>query len=368
MNIMRPAAAAVLASSIAMPALAEDQQSISLTPFAGYQLFDDKRDLDESATYGIGIEYRFLPNWAVEAVYSRADADRKYVGGESKFEEIRVDGTYYFAGPDAALNPYLSAGVGHADFGIDDTASYAHAGTDHDETRVNIGGGVRYHISDMVSVRGDLREFHGVDESTFDTLASVGLSLSFHRATSDPQPADADGDGVADANDQCPGTPAGVEVNSRGCELDNDNDGVVNSKDECPNPTMGAEVNEQGCEGVTETVETINLRIQFPLNSAEIGNTYDAEIRAVAEHMEEHPETVAEIAGHTDSLGAADYNEQLSQRRAQSVADRLVNVHGVEADRVSAVGYGEAEPVASNETDAGRAQNRRVEARIQVLR
>ena len=398
MNIMRPAAAAVLASSIAMPALAEDQQSISLTPFAGYQLFDDKRDLDESATYGIGIEYRFLPNWAVEAVYSRADADRKYVGGESKFEEIRVDGTYYFAGPDAALNPYLSAGVGHADFGIDDTASYAHAGTDHDETRVNIGGGVRYHINDMVSVRGDLREFHGVDESTFDTLASLGLSLSFHRTTSEPQPADADGDGVADANDRCPGTPAGVkvnsqgceldsdndgvanskdqcpntpagaEVNSRGCELDNDNDGVVNSKDECPNTTMGAEVNEQGCEGVTETVETINLRIQFPLNSAEIGNTYDAEIRAVAEHMEEHPETVAEIAGHTDSLGAADYNEQLSQRRAQSVADRLVNVHGVEADRVSAVGYGEAEPVASNETDAGRAQNRRVEARIQVLR
>jgi len=395
MNIVRPVALAVLASSLSAPALAADKQSIYLNPFAGYQLFDDKRDLSETDTYGVGIEYRFKPHWAVEAVYSRADADRKYVNGDSEFEELRLDGLYYFRGQDSAWNPYLAFGAGYADFGDGPVFT---AGTNHDETRVNVGAGVRYNISDMISLRGDLREFHGIDESTFDTMVSLGLSLAFHHTTTEPKPADADNDGVpdsrdqcantpvgaqvdsrgceldadndgvADSKDQCPNTPAGAEVNSRGCELDSDNDGVVNSKDQCPNTAAGAEVDETGCEGVTETIETIELRVQFPTNSSVIDATYDAEIRKAADFMEEYPETTVEIAGHSDSIGDAEYNRALSQRRAEAVADRLTSVLGVDPDRVTAVGYGEVEPIASNDTAAGRAQNRRVEARIQVRR
>ncbi|WP_199457102.1 MULTISPECIES: OmpA family protein [unclassified Marinobacter] len=395
MNIVRPVALAVLASSLSAPALAADKQSIYLNPFAGYQLFDDKRDLSETDTYGVGIEYRFKPHWAVEAVYSRADADRKYVNGDSEFEELRLDGLYYFRGQDSAWNPYLAFGAGHADFGDGPVFT---AGTNHDETRVNVGAGVRYNISDMISLRGDLREFHGIDESTFDTMVSLGLSLAFHHTTTEPKPADADNDGVpdsrdqcantpagaqvdsrgceldadndgvADSKDQCPNTPAGAEVNSRGCELDSDNDGVVNSKDQCPNTAAGTEVDETGCEGVTETIETIELRVQFPTNSSVIDATYDAEIRKAADFMEEYPETTVEIAGHSDSIGDAEYNRALSQRRAEAVADRLTSVLGVDPDRVTAVGYGEVEPIASNDTAAGRAQNRRVEARIQVRR
>lgn len=173
---------------------------------------------------------------------------------------------------------------------------------------------------------------------------------------------------MADSRDQCPNTPAGAEVNSRGCELDSDNDGVVNSQDQCPDTTAGATVDETGCEGITETVETIELRVQFPTNSSVIDNAYDNEIRRVADFMEEYPETTVEIAGHTDSAGEAGYNQFLSQRRAEAVAGRLTGPLGVDPDRVSAVGYGEAEPVATNDTPAGRAQNRRVEARIQVRR
>ena len=236
MNIVRPVALAVLASSLSAPALAADKQSIYLNPFAGYQLFDDKRDLSETDTYGVGIEYRFKPHWAVEAVYSRADADRKYVDGDSEFEELRLDGLYYFRGQDSAWNPYLAFGAGHADFGDGPVFT---AGTNHDETRVNVGAGVRYNISDMISLRGDLREFHGIDESTFDTMVSLGLSLAFHRTTTEPKPADADNDGVPDSRDQCANTPAGAQVDSRGCELDADNDGVADSKDQCPNTPAG---------------------------------------------------------------------------------------------------------------------------------
>jgi len=400
MSIMRPLTAAALAATIATPAVADRVETIYLNPFAGYQLFDDKRDLSETGTFGIGAEYRFLPNWAIEAVYSRADADRKYRPGSSDFDEFRVDGTYYFAGPDEAWNPYVSLGAGHADFG-DDVLAVQTAGSDHEETRVNVGAGVRYNVSDRVSIRGDLREFHGIDESTFDTMASLGVSFAFSRTVSDPEPpkpADADGDGVADSRDQCPGTPAGAtvdstgcerdsdndgvadsrdncpntpagaSVNNRGCELDSDNDGVVNSKDQCPNTTAGAEVDETGCEGITETVETIKLRVQFPTNSSVIDSAFDLEIRKVADFMAEYPETSVEIAGHSDSIGEAEYNRFLSQRRAESVADRLTGALGVDEDRVRARGYGEAEPIATNDTAAGRAQNRRVEARIQVSR
>ena len=127
-------------------------------------------------------------------------------------------------------------------------------------------------------------------------------------------------------------------------------------------------MDDTGCVGETETVETMELSVQFPLDSAVIDDSYDREIRQVADFMEENPETVAEIAGHTDSQGAADYNRDLSQRRAEAVANRLISVHGVSEDRVYATGYGESEPVASNDTAAGRADNRRVEARIQVRR
>ena len=402
MNVMRPISAAILATTLATPAMADRQETIYINPFAAYQLFDDDRDLSETGTFGFGVEYRFRPNWSVEALYSRADADRKYVPGESEFEEIRVDGTYYFAGPDEAWNPYVSLGAGNADFGSDNSGVRT-AGSNHDETRVNVGTGFRYNVSDAVSLRGDLREFHGIDESTFDTQVSLGISFAFTRniAQAAPQPvrpADTDGDGVPDSRDQCPGTPAGTtvdsngceldsdrdgvadsrdqcpdtprnaEVNSRGCELDSDNDGVVNSQDLCPNTTAGAEVDASGCEGVTETIQTFTIEVQFPTNSSVIGDAYDDEIRRVANFMQENPETIVEIAGHSDSRGDADYNQLLSQRRAESVAGRLTGPLGVDPSRVNAKGYGEEQPVASNSTVDGRAANRRVEARIQVRR
>lgn len=76
MKIMRPVALAALTVSLATPALADRQETIYLNPFAGFQLFDDKRDLSETGTFGVGVEYRFLPRWSVEALYSRANASR----------------------------------------------------------------------------------------------------------------------------------------------------------------------------------------------------------------------------------------------------------------------------------------------------
>ena len=404
MNVFRPLLGATLVSALSVPAIAnaETEQHLYLNGSAGWQYFDDKRNLEEEPTVGVGIEYRFLPNWAVEAAYTEAfNADRKNgLPGEIDFQEARADGIYYFRTPAHVFDPYVALGVGHTQFdglatGPDDL------GADQEETRVNLGLGSRLNLTDMLSLRADLRGFHGIDDSTFDAMASLGLSLRFGRTTTEPTPpppADSDSDGVADPSDQCPDTAMGTEVDAYGCELDSDNDGVANSADECPNTASGinvdskgcemdsdgdgvldskdqcpgtaagAEVDTDGCEGVTETVETFTLNIQFPLNSAEIQDRYDSELRHVADFMEEHPETVVEIGGHSDSQGPAAYNEKLSQQRAESVAKRLTSVLGVDPDRVTAIGYGESRPVATNETASGRAENRRVEVNIQIDR
>ncbi len=403
MAFMRSLTLATAAATLVSPiAIADSKQTIYLNPHVGYQVFDDQRDLSETGILGIGAEYRFTPNWAAEVVFSEGNADRKYVDGASDFQEIRLDGTYYFAGQDESWNPYLSIGAGKADF-EDEPIGYETLGTDHDETRVNVGGGFRYNVSDSISLRGDLREFHGVGEDTFDTQVSLGLSIAFNRTVSDSKPGpktpmdsdndgvadnrdqcpnspagvsvnsngceqDSDGDGVPDSRDQCGATPAGLDVDSRGCELDDDNDGVLNDKDQCPGTAPGVSVDPTGCEGVVETVKTITIEVQFPSNSSVIGDRYDSEIRKVADFLKQNPQETVEIAGHSDSRGDADYNRFLSQRRADAVAQRLTDVLGVSEDRVTAVGYGEEQPVASNDTAAGRAENRRVEARFQVKR
>ena len=74
--------------------------------------------------------------------------------------------------------------------------------------------------------------------------------------------------------------------------------------------------------------------------------------------------TVVEIAGHTDSIGTDAYNQKLSERRAKAVRDYLVNNLGMDDKLFSAVGYGESRPIADNKTDAGRAENRRIEAEL----
>lgn len=167
---------------------------------------------------------------------------------------------------------------------------------------------------------------------------------------------DSDRDGVADYKDKCPGTPAGVKVDDRGCPLDSDNDGVPNYKDECPGTTQGLDVDDQGCP----VTQLLRLKILFATDKAEIEPEYRSELQRVATYLANHPDKEIKIEGHTDSVGSQAYNQGLSQRRADSVKQYLVREFGVEASRLMTKGYGETQPVATNETAQGRHKNRRV--------
>ena len=103
--------------------------------------------------------------------------------------------------------------------------------------------------------------------------------------------------------------------------------------------------------------------VTFAFNSAELNSQFYPVLDKVSATLAEYNKTIIEVAGHTDSVGSDQYNQQLSERRANSVAAYLSS-HGVDRSRMVTIGAGEAHPVATNDTDAGRAQNRRVEITI----
>lgn len=176
---------------------------------------------------------------------------------------------------------------------------------------------------------------------------------------------DRDGDGVPDDRDACPGTPEGVAVDDEGCPRDSDGDGVHDGMDECPDTPEGREVDEEGCTEIEAGIERGRLtlsNIHFAFASAELTEDSRQILDQVGEALVARPDVRVQIQGHTDSIGSDQANLQISRARARAVRLYLVSEFpAIGADRLEAVGRGESEPVASNGTSEGRAENRRVE-------
>ncbi|MEY4210699.1 MAG: hypothetical protein RLZ92_1080 [Pseudomonadota bacterium] len=145
-----------------------------------------------------------------------------------------------------------------------------------------------------------------------------------------------------------PGTPIATT-------LDDDKDGVINPKDKCPDSPKGAIVDKDGCWAFHGVL--------FDFDSDKIKSTNDPLIANAVQVLKQNPQLAIEIQGHTDSYGKDAYNQKLSERRAVAVKNELIK-QGIASSRLSTVGFGESTPVDSNETDAGRAYNRRVAYKI----
>jgi OOP family OmpA-OmpF porin len=186
-------------------------------------------------------------------------------------------------------------------------------------------------------------------------------------------PVDSDGDGVFDGLDRCPNTPAGAEVDANGCPIDSDGDGVYNGLDRCPDTPRGTEVDRNGCplpEPEPEPEEPVVYTfggggVNFEFDSARLTSQGQAQLREIGEELAAIPNLMASVEGHTDSVGAEDYNMRLSQARAEAVRDFLVeNFSQLTAEQFTVRGFGETQPIADNDTDEGRQQNRRVEIKV----
>jgi outer membrane protein OmpA-like peptidoglycan-associated protein len=182
---------------------------------------------------------------------------------------------------------------------------------------------------------------------------------------------DQDTDGVPDDRDLCPterAAPGQSDPRRLGCPIpqDSDGDGVADPVDACPKEPGSANATDSrrhGCPVVQVTNRELAIleQIQFATGTADIAKESDPLLETVANTLKAHPELeLLSIEGHTDNVGPAWLNRQLSAKRAAAVLDRLVTL-GIERKRFKSAGFGDARPIAPNDSDTGRAKNRRVE-------
>jgi OOP family OmpA-OmpF porin len=168
-------------------------------------------------------------------------------------------------------------------------------------------------------------------------------------------PIDSDGDGVPDHLDQCPGTPEGQEVDETGCIVDSDGDGVRDDRDRCPDTPKFAEVDTCGCWSSRVPL--------FDFDKHDIKPEYYAVLDDVAKILKANPELRIEIQGHADIIGSDAYNKALSLKRAKAVQEYL-SMQGISEARLEVRGFGYTQPCAPSDTPEGRHRNRRVEFKI----
>lgn len=200
---------------------------------------------------------------------------------------------------------------------------------------------------------------------------------------------DADKDGVADIDDKCANTKFGTKVDSKGCPMDKDNDGVTDDIDRCPDvagiialkgcpdadsdgvadlddkcPNAKGSLENKGCPEITKAdivkITYIGSKIFFENNSDKLKVASLSQLDELSKILNKYEGATLTIEGHTDSVGADDFNMILSQKRSNSVKQYLIG-KGILDTRLIAIGYGETKPVSDNTTKLGKAKNRRVE-------
>lgn len=314
----------------------------------GVDLDTDRDTEDGDVWQGVGFGYFFNNNFSLDFEYDQFDGDfngfdTAVPGATFDNWELRsysVIGRYFFG--DRAFRPFVLGGVG-----VTDHRSVLDEGTD---LSLNAGVGLHGQLAKHFSVRAQALWRYDQDGSSIenrsnfkDFIYSIGVSYDFGGRTPSAEP-------IAAAAPPPP--PPAARPNP-----DLDGDGVPNERDKCPNTRPGAVVDLDGCE--VEAV--IDLKgVYFDFDKATLRPEGIAILNDAAALLKTNQRVVVEVAGHTDSVGSEPYNQGLSERRANSVKDYLTS-QGVTATRLTARGYGEVQPVATNDTDEGRQLNRRVE-------
>ncbi len=361
---------------------------------------DNDRRLDAGQGATLSVGYRVSEEFALEVYGVYGKLDRQPVSSSATMSGGGIGALAFLS--DAVPGLYLPFAVGYLE-----TDSQALSGSRYKGLSFEAGLGYLLPLSfgryDF-ALRAEARYRHnnGQDSDDLgevakpgleDALFNLGLQLPLGRRSAPPvEPAvavvpvlpacsdgvDNDGDGLVDyPND--PGCSSASDDDERDppqCSdgRDNDGDGLIDYPDDpgcssaqdddetdpCKTPVPGERVSLLGCG----TGDVIVLHgVNFEHDQARLTVNAQSILDQVVSELSRYPDIQIEIGGHTDSVGSDAYNQRLSERRAASVVDYLSG-EGIARDRMSAAGYGEAQPVADNETAEGRERNRRVELKI----
>ena len=335
----------MLAAGLAAAVFAgQASAQLPITVHAGFGQWniDDDRRFKDTSTPWLGLEYGLSDRWAAEFMYAE-DESRYRDGPKADIVTWQLGALYYlddFRSSDRSVTPYLAFSGGEIDIDADDF--------DTVETTAALGGGLRWMLTERLGLRAEARMLHSLDESHNDWLFTAGVNYYFGEL----------------ASSRGAGATTGAAMTA--AEIDSDGDGVYDDKDRCPDTPVGTRVDAVGCPLPVAKVASIKLKVNFDFDSSVVQEQYFSDLQELAAFLKRFSDLQVDVEGHTDSTGPENYNELLSQQRAQAVVDLLVNQYGIEARRLEAKGYGESQPVASNDTLEGRAQNRRVMATLEV--
>ncbi len=296
--------------------------------------YDAEVGLDNDLGYVIGIGYDFTARLSAE--FSVMDLNPETKAKRELDQDLwKVDVLYGLDFNLGRFKPFVVSGLGNSNIDGENDSIW------------DVGAGLRLPLNERWTWRTSIRNYYALGRDFEDQDFGIDTTLVYRfggsrksMAPSNEPPregvqevvavADADRDGVPDANDLCSDTPRSYAVDKDGCPI------------------------------AIEEVARVELLVNFDFDRSEVKEQYLPEIESVARFMEQYPDRVVELEGHTDSRGTDAYNLGLSQRRAEAVMAELVGRFGISPSRVSAKGFGESQPIGSNDSAQGRAENRRV--------
>ncbi|MBM0637465.1 fibronectin-binding outer membrane protein CadF [Campylobacter sp. VicNov18] len=302
---------------------ADNNVKFEITPTLNYNYFQSDFNIANRYAPGLRLGYHFDDFWLDQLelgleYYSNAkykntnkttDITRTYL---SAIKGIDLGEKFYF---------YGLAGGGYENF--------SHAAYENKSGGFgHYGVGVKFRLSDSLALRLETRDQINFNHANHNWVSTLGISFGF--------------DGKKEKVLQ---EPLSEQTSQVRCFTQ---------------PREGALLDENGCE------KTISLEGHFGFDKTTINPNFQEKIKEIAEILDENERYDTILEGHTDNIGPRDYNQKLSERRAQSVAKELEK-YGVEKNRIKTVGYGQDNPRSSNDTKEGRADNRRVDAKF-ILR
>ena len=351
----------ILASVVASALLGN---SYEITPMVGYVNTKDHVDIKDHAVVDISAS-RILSD---ESKFSALEIGLLQSGNadyENSRADTKITQIFYNASKDYKINDafklYALAGLGY------EYISTQKHGNESDPF-FNYGVGTAYTFANDMALKLDVRHQLKFDGDK-NIVTLLGFSIPFGSAAQKTIDLDDDNDGVKNSIDACPTTKANVKVNAIGCKIekDDDHDSIINENDKCPTTKLGATVDANGCEVTNEIVNVtvaVSLGINFDTNSAKINDNEIIKFDKYVTYLNDVSKSNIILEAHTDSAGTEAYNLKLSEKRAQSAKEKLISM-GINAERITAIGYGETKPLVLNNSSENMRKNRRVTARIE---